>query len=121
MTTHQTAATVHGLPSEPSVTPVNRTWATLYARYLAGLAYDIDPASELPADDEAAAIVAEQERLQRELLLFPAPDAAALSEKFRVFREFLGDDFEIFWDRRELLFLAALEADALRLAETTES
>ena len=58
-----------------------------------------------------------REKAQIEYLLHPVISSVDLSEKFRVFRDVLAEDFEVFTDRRELLFFAAIEADALRLID----
>lgn len=94
-------------------------WSDAMARYTAAVAR----LHALETTSEAASIaaIAEEEEAVRDLMLVPTPSFDWISTKFRIFRELFDGDGGLFTDRRELVFLAALEADVRRLADLEAS
>lgn len=92
-----------------------RRWNELRSRYL-GVRAKVSTGG-LGDEEAVKALVAEEDAALRDLMLLPSPLGSVLVEKIRLFKEMLGDDSAIFADRREWLFLAAIEADAARLGK----
>lgn len=94
-------------------------WSVAMARYTAAVArlHALETTGEA-ASNEA---IAEEEAAIRDLMLAPTPSFDWISTKFRIFHELFDGDGGLFTDRRELVFLAALEADVRRLADLEAS
>ena len=90
-------------------------WSAAMARYTAAVARL--HARETTGEAACSAAIADEEEAIRDLMLAPAPSFDWISTKFRIFHELFDGVGGLFSDRRELLFLAALEADIRRLAD----
>lgn len=90
-------------------------WSVAVARYTAAVARL--HALETTGEADCSAAIAEEAEAIRDLMLTPTPSFDWISTKFRIFHELFDGAGALFSDCRELLFLAALEADVRRLAD----